>query len=234
MKDKTEINSPDRKFKLIFDSFEEPRMGLNISKFSLTEIESRKTISFVPVWAIGWEGQSVSWSENGNYFSLPLESPSDCFFIYDIDKRQFTSIHFTNCWVLEGRCNNDYIEIEFRDDQIPERNEHNKYPTKIFLKPPNLRFEFSELSWANIKSIQQFQEINKNVVVHNFQPIDNGWRQLRGQLPQTTEILVSHLFEFAKYGDNQSKEWFNEIQSKTIDINYWINASHYLGQRNRK
>ena len=97
-----------------------------------------------------------------------------------------------------------------------------------------MQFKFAELNWKDIQSLQQFVEINKNEIVYKLEPIDNGWREFKGQLPQTTEILVWELNEFAKYGDRQSKEWFDEIQSKTKDINYWINASKYLGTRKRK
>ncbi len=234
MTDKKEIFSLNKRYKLTFENFQEPRMGLNISEFFLTDTQSNKKFFFKPLWAIGWNGASVSWSENCNFFSLPIESPSDCFFIYDLVNDQFTSIRFSNCWILEGHCSNDKIEIEFRDDQIPERNENSKYPTKKFLKPENLQFKFSELHWIDINLISNFNEIIKGIIVHEFLPIDKGWRQFKGQLPQTTEILVCELREFAMYGDSQSIEWFNEIQAKTININYWVNASHYLGQQKRK
>jgi hypothetical protein len=234
MIDKTEQYSPDKSHKLTFFDFDEPRMGMSICKFSLTDMQANQTIKFNPLLAIGIGQLTLSWSENQNYFSLPLVNPTENFFIYNIADRQFSSIHFANCWVLTGHCNNDKIEIEYEDNQIPERIEHNKYPTKEFSKPVNLQFKFSELQWTDIKLLENFNELNKNATIHDLKPIDNGWRQFKGQLPQTTEVLVWELNEFAKYGDSQSIEWFDEIQAKRKDINYWVNASYYLGQRNRK
>jgi hypothetical protein len=234
MTEKNEKYSPDKKYKLIFFDSIEPRMGMNMCKFSLTDLQTNKEITFAPLFAVGYNGHSTSWSENSNYFALPVCNPSDCFFIYDISKRQFASIHFRNVWVLAAHFNFDNIEIEFEDSQIPESNEHIKYPTKHFLKPANLTFKFSELKWTDIKNLHQFSELNKNAVIIDLKPIDNGWRQFKGQLPQTTEVLVWELNEFAKYGDKQSKEWFEEIKAKTNDINYWVNATQYLGHKKRK
>ncbi len=64
--------------------------------------------------------------------------------------------------------------------------------------------------------------------------IDNGWRPFKGQLPQSTEILIERLKKFADYGDTQSKEWLAEINAKTNKIDCWVNASHYLGLKTRK
>jgi hypothetical protein len=204
MTEKTEKYSPDKNYKLTFFDSIEPRMGMNMCKFLLLDLLTNKEINFTPLFAVGYNGYSTSWSENSNYFALPVCSPSDCFFIYDIANRQFASIHFSNVWVLAAHLNLDKIEIEFEDSQIPERNEHNKYPTKHFSKPTNLTFKFSELNWADIKNLQQFKELNKSSAIIDLKPIDNGWRQFKGQLPQTTEVLVWELNEFAKYGDKQS------------------------------
>ncbi len=234
MTDKTEQYSPNKKYKITFFDFDEPRMGMNICKFSLTDLQTNSVIIFNPLSAIGVGQGTLSWSENENIFSLPITNPTDNFFIYNVADNKFSSVHFTNCWVLTGHCHNEYIEIEYEDNQIPERIEHSKYPTKQFSKPANLQFKFSELQWVDIKLLQNFNELNNNAMVHELKPIDNGWRQFKGQLPQTTEVLVWELNEFAKYGDKQSKEWLAEIQSKTNNINYWINASQYLGLKERK
>lgn len=233
MKDEKENYSPDKRFKLTFDNFIEPRIGMNMSRFSLTDTQTNETEIFIPLWT-AFEGWGTSWSNDSLFFSIPIGDPIDCFFIYDINQRKFSSINIANVWILDGHCHADYIEIEYRDDQIPESKEHNKYPTKNYSKPTNLQFKFAELHWKDIQSLQQFVEINKNEIVYDLDPIDNGWREFKGQLPQTTEVLVWELEEFAKYGDRQSKEWFDEIKSKTEDINYWINASKYLGTRKRK
>jgi hypothetical protein len=53
-------------------------------------------------------------------------------------------------------------------------------------------------------------------------------------LPKTTEVLIWRLKKFAGYGDVQSKDWLTEIETKTDEINYWENASNYIGFKTRK
>lgn len=234
MTDTTEILSPDNNFKLHFYDAIEPRMMMTMSKFSLTDLRTKDKVMFKPLLTLGYKGHSTSWTDSSRFFSLAIGLPSDSFFIYDTHTKTFAAIHFNNVWVLDGHCFDDRIEIEFRDDQIPERKEHNKYPTKNFAKPTNLTFNFDTLTWTSIDKIGNYKSLPDNRVVYDLKPIDNGWREFKGDLPQTTKVLVWELNEFAKYGDRQSKEWWDEIQSKTADINYWVNASEYLGQRRRK
>ena len=232
MTEKHEKYSPNSQYKIKFYDFDEPRMGMTICKFKLYDLTNQTKTEFSSLWAIGY-GNGVSWSDNSDMFSLPIANPTDNYFIFDIKNQKFTSIHFRNCWVLNGNLYNDRIELEFRNDQIPERKEHNKYPTKNFSKPENLTFKLSELTWIDLTLLNDFDEINKNRALQDLQPIDNGWRRFKGDLPKDTEVLVWELREFAKYGDGQSIEWFESIKAKTKDINYWVSASHYLGLRKR-
>lgn len=232
--------SPERRHKLSFYDFEEPRMGLSICRFSSFNINTNESIEFLPLWAIGIGQSGFSWSENEDLFSIAVFNPLQdnkitcAFFIYNIKKRLFAFIHFLNCYVLEGNCHDNLIEIEYREDQIPERIEHNKYPTKEFSRPSNLKFQFSDLNWVDFKYLQGFNKINKNVTVHKFEPIDNGWRQFKGKFPQNTDITVWELEKFAEYGDVQSKEWLHEITDSTQAINHWAKVSYYLGLKVRK
>jgi len=240
MDEKVEQYSPDKKYKLTYSDFEEPRMMMSICRFSLTDLQTNEQINFEPLWAIGIGQHGFSWSEDENFVSLPVVNPpngnliTESFLVYDIRKQKFASIHFNNCWVLNGHCHNNYIEIEYEDSQISDGIEHNLYPSKNFTKPENLRFKFAELIWTDIMELQQFNEINRDAIIHEFKPVDNGWREFKGQLPQTTEIIISRLEKFAEYGDAQSKEWFDEIKEKTSKINYWVNASKYIGFKRRK
>jgi hypothetical protein len=240
MNEIVEQYSPNNKYKITFSDFEEPRMMMSICRFSLADLQTNEAINFNPLWAIGIGQTGFSWSEDQNFISLPVVSPphgnriSESFFVYNIRKRQFASIHFENCWILDGHCRNNYIEIEYEDNQMPERIEHNKYPTKKFTKPANLQFKFSELIWTDIIELPRFNELNKNATIHEIEPIDDGWRQFKGQLPQNTEVIVWELEKFAEYGDNQSKEWFTEIRQKQNEFDYWVNASKYIGFKSRK
>ncbi len=237
--DPVEQYSPNKSYRLTFHDFAEPRMGMSICRFSLTNLSDHEYIDFDPLWAIGFGKSGFSWSENQNFLSLPVVDlqkdslPAESFFIYNIQQKQFSSIHFENCWLLNGKCGNQHIEIEYEDNQIPERIEHNKYPTKKFTKPANLKFKFTDLKWADINALQQFNELNSNPIIHELKPIDNGWRPFNGELPKTTEILIWELEKFAEYGDSQSNEWLKEINAKTDKINYWVNTSHYLGFKTR-
>ena len=132
MTDTTEILSPDSNFKLKFYDSIEPRMGMSMSKFSLTDLRTNEKISFKSLLTLGYKGHSISWSNSSRYFSLSIGLPSDSFLIYDTNSMKFAAIHFENIWVLQGNCFDDRIEIEYSEEQVPERNIHNKYPTKNY------------------------------------------------------------------------------------------------------
>ena len=234
MTDTTEIISPDNNQKLHFYDSIEPRMGMTMSKFSLTDNLNKEKIKFTGIWTIGYKGHSASWAENSNYFSLAIGIPFDCFLVVDITTKVFGVIKFLNVWNLDAKCYNDKIEIEFSDNQIPERIEHNKYPTRHFTKPKNLSLKFDELKWFGIDRLDNFKKIECEIEQYDLKPIDNGWREFKGILPQTTELRVWELKEFAKYGDKQSEMWLNELMTKTNDPNLWTKTSDYIGHKTRK
>jgi len=237
MDDKIEQYSPDNGHKLTFYDFAEPRMGMSICRFKLSNLKTNELTEFNELWAIGTGLNSFSWSDNRGFLSLPILNPyngktvTESFFIYNIEEKLFASIHFSNCWILNATCHNEYVEVEY-DEQI--ESDHKKYPTKDLTKPANLEFSFSELKWTDIEKLSQFKELNKDAYVHQLKPIDNGWRLFKGQFPANTEVLVWELNKFAEYGDKQSIEWLNNIKAKTNKIDYWVKASYYLGLKNRK
>jgi hypothetical protein len=230
MVEKIEQYSLGKTFKLTFFDFKEPKMCENICKFSLTDLQNNETIEFNPLWTIGSGKSGFSWSENQKIISLPIAYPANVFFIYDIENKKFTSIHFENCWILTGYCHNNFAEIEYNEN-IECENE--KYPTKDLSKPRNLKFIFSELEWIDITNLHQFEELNKNAFKHELKPIDHGWRHFKGQLPQNTNTLIWEIKKFAEYGDEQSQNWFSEIEKHTSDINFWVEASRYIGLKIR-
>jgi len=234
MTETTEILSPDNKQKLHFYDSIEPRMGMTISKFSWTDLLTKEKIKFSGIWTLGYKGHSTSWSDNSNYFSLSIGNPFDCFLIVDTKTKIFSVVAFSNVWVLEAKCYNDKIEIEFSEDQIPERTEHNKYPTRHFTKPQNLTLKFSDLKWFSVDRLENFKKIESEIQQYDLKPIDNGWREFKGVLPQTTELIVWELKEFAKYGDKQSEMWLNELMAKTTDPNVWTKTSDYIGYKKRQ
>ncbi len=234
MTETTEILSPDNNQKLHFYDSIEPRMGMTISKFSLTNLLTKEKVKFPGIWTLGSKGQSTSWSDNSNFFSLAIGSPFDCFLIVDTKTKQFSVIAFLNVWNLEAKCYNDKLEIEFSDDEIPERTEHEKYPTKHFTKPDNVIFPFVNLNWFPVDRLNDFKKIENEVEQLDLKPIDNGWREFKGILPQTTELIIWDLKEFAKYGDKQCEMWLNELMTKTNDPNVWKKTSDYIGHKTRK
>lgn len=234
MTETTEILSPDNNQKLHFYDSIEPRMGMTISNFSLTNLLTKEKVKFPGIWTLGYKGHSTSWSDNSNFFSLAIGSPFDCFLIVDTKTKQFSVIAFLNVWNLEAKCHNDKLEIEFSDDPIPERTEHDKYPTKHYTKPDNLRFPFDNLNWFPIDRLKDFKKIENEVEQLELKPIDNGWRTFKGTFPKTTDVQVWDLKVFADYGDKQSIEWLNELNQLTDDPNLWIKTSDYIGHKTRK
>ncbi len=53
MDEKVEQYSPNKKYRLTYSDFEEPRMAMSICRFSLTNLQTNENIDFKPLWAIG-------------------------------------------------------------------------------------------------------------------------------------------------------------------------------------
>ena len=168
-----EILSSDNKQKLHFYDSIEPIMGMTISKFSWTDLLTKEKIKFPGIWTLGYKGHSTSWSDNLNYFSLAIERPFDCFLVIGTKTKRFSVIAVLNVWSLEAKCYNDKIEIELSNDQIPERKEHDKYPTKNFIKPKNISLQFDSLKWFSIDKLKDFKKIKNKIEQLDLNSIDN-------------------------------------------------------------
>jgi hypothetical protein len=111
---------------------------------------------------------------------------------------------------------------------------YQQYSTRHFTKPKNLTLKFDDLKWFSNDRLENFKKIESEIEQHDLKPIDNGWREFKGILPQTTELIVWELKEFAKYGDKQCEMWLNELMTKTNDPNVWTKTSDYIGHKTRK
>src|SRR6476660_6043352 len=109
MSDATEILSPDNNLKLHFYDDIEPRMGMTMSKFSLTDLRTKEKMMFKPLLTLSYKGHSTSWTDSSRFFSLSIAVPLESFFIYDTLTKRFAAIRFNNVWVLDGHCFDDRI-----------------------------------------------------------------------------------------------------------------------------
>jgi len=157
------------------------------------------------------------------------------YFIYDIEEKRFATIPVGHIWVLESLLTDTFFEIAYRDDQIPYKNENEDYPTKVFLKPENIRISLDELMWYKLDEINDFEQIYKSKQVIAINLIDKGFRIFKGEFPLSTDIKIWDIEQFAEYGDEQSKIWINEL-NETTNGNYdrWKKASKYIGKQKRK
>ena len=230
------LDSPNEKFYLTFSHYREPHMGLGICLFNLINKRNKIVEKFEPLVAFG-TGEDSHWSENSKLFSTKFMTRLvyGGYFIYNIEEKKFAIIRVENMWVLKSQLANIFFEIEYRDDQIPDRRETEKYPTKIFLKPENIKVKLDELIWYQIDEINNFEHIYNSKQVISLNPIDKEFRFFDGEFPLSTDRIIWEIEKFAEYGDEQSEIWLNEINELTNgDYDKWQKASKYIGQQERE
>ena len=227
------LDSPNKKCYLTFSHFAEPRMGVTISLFNLVNSDNEIIEMFEPLVALG-NGYDAKWSENSNYFVTPLITYNDNYFIYNIERKEFAIVPVENAWILNCKISNTHFEIEYEEDQIPDREEQEGYPTKKYIKPENFTIELKQLNWHNIERTNDFESIYKAEKVVKMNPVDKGYRKYIGEFPQSTERTVWDIERFAEYGDEISAKWMDEIKTKTSNDYYqWEKASKYIGLKKR-
>jgi hypothetical protein len=233
MEDINEILSPDKQYSLsLFDS-SEPHMGLLLCKFSLKNNLTKEIYEFPDIWVLANRRPFSAWSENSRFFSLAIYAPINSVFVFDTQNKEFSILKFSNIFVLDIRLIADKLSVNYVEDQIPDRVERNNYPTKEFIKPNPLSFDFKTLTWFDIKKLRNYQIIGNDTELYCLDAIDKGWRKFKGTLPQTTEIIVWELKRFAEYGDRQSIEWMTEILCKEKEPDNWTKSSKYIGFKQR-
>ncbi len=229
----TFIQSPDKKYCLCFFDNSEPHMGLSVCKFSLTN-KNKVVYNFPQILVLDNRLDDSCWSKNSRYFLLKTWMPFDSIFIFDTQNKKFAILKFTNIFVLNISLESEKLKVDYYDDQMPDKNGNHKYPTKEFIKPSPLFFNYETLIWHEFEKILNYTEFENNTEIHSIELIDNGWMKFKGSFPQSTDIIIQRLKEFAKYGDIQSIEWLKEIISKNAEPDDWTNASDYIGQKQRK
>ena len=182
------LDSPNGEFYLTFSHFQEPHMGLTICLFNLVNKKNEIVENFKPLVALGiWN--DAHWSENSKFFSTPIYG-NEGYFICDVQKKKYTIVPIENIFVLKSQLSNTFLELEYRDDQIPDRNENKNYPTKIFLKPENIRIELDKLTWHKLENMNDIELIYKSEQVITLNPIDKGFRVFRGEFPLSTDRTI--------------------------------------------
>jgi len=228
------LDSPNSDFYLTFSHFAEPKMGVTVCLFNLINRQNEIIENFEPLVALG-NGNEANWSEDSNYFSTPLITVDDNYFIYDIKHKMFSVIPVKNAWVLKSFLTNTRFELEYEDSQIPDKKEAINYPTKNYLKPDNYKVDLKELTWHNVDEIKNFKQVYNSKKAIELRPIDKGFRVFKGDFPLTTDRTVWDIERFAEYGDEQSRIWMTEINTLTKGDYYrWKNASDYIGHKKRE
>jgi len=181
-----------------------------------------------------FQGQKTSWSSESDHFLLPVSSEIDFFFIYNLITKQFAAIPFENVWILDGSLVEKRVVIHFDNNEIPDRRERENYPTKKYSSPEDLEFKLSDLEWESFDGLSEVKELVSRKPLIPFNPIDCGWKEFKGLFPQTTQVLVWELNKFAEYGDKQAQVWIEQVKSTSPNFNYWVEASVYIGHKERE
>ena len=230
------LDSPNKKYYLTLSHFIEPHMGVDICMFNLINKQNEIIEKFEPLVALN--RGDVHWSENSKLFSIPLMKTNltnHNYFIYDVEEKKFATIPIASLWGLKSRLTDTFFEIEYCENQIPDKKENDNYPTKHFLKPDNYRVELNSLIWHSIDEITEFEHIYNSKQIIELRLIDKGFRVFKGEFPLTTERKVWDIEKFAEYGDKQSKIWMDEIKKVTNGNYYGLEkACKYIGLQTRE
>ena len=235
--------SPNKKYVLVVSHCWEYRNGCNACLFHLLDDSGSIIEDFNPHTTQG----IVRWSDDSHFLGIVTSHLINRgVLIMDLVRHQFTFVR--------SRCNHFNFNDSTLIFTIPEREIEltnsdslvgggkSSLPRVKFLKPPDVIIQLSSLPFYSKNELANICEVKNDVLEINLEPIKDGFWPFHGRFPQNTwdsfngrEFEVYQLEAFAKYGDEQSIKWLNEIKSmsnKRYESGWPV--SYYLGKRERE
>lgn len=233
--------SPDKEKNIVISHCWEYRMGANVCLFHLTDNKMKIIEDFTPHTTYG----KIKWAEDSNTVAITIGESQKGILIMHIELMEFSLVK-TNC--IDFEIEKGILKLIIPQDQIDLLNSDKLYgggiselPRIKYIKPADITIEIASLIYYQKNQLKHIFELNKEEKI-NLAPINSGFWEFIGKLPQNTydgfngrEFEVYQLEAFARFGDQQSMKWLDEIKSMT-DKRYDIGwpVSYYLGKRERE
>ncbi len=235
------VVSPDKKFKIAFSHFQEIRMSTYEGLFTLLDNNDTIIEKFEPLTAIN--SRLCCWTDDSVYFAVAIGHSPSGYLIARLPQLDFSFLKMANPY-LDISFHNNKVVVGYDDEQVALTNSTQTFgggvleiPTKTMIKPNDLTFDLSELTFYSRQQIKDIPNLIKLDKEYNLQLIDGGYNEFKGEFPQNTkqvyntrQLEIYQLEAFAEYGDKKSQEWLELIKQKTNNkYNRWTKVSDYIG-----
>ena len=235
------VVSSDKKFKVAFSHFQEIRMSTYEGLFSLLDGSDVIIEKFEPLTAIN--SRLCCWTVDSTYFAVAVGHSPSGYLIVRLPEIDFAFIKMVNPY-LDISFHGEKFLVGYDDEQVALTNSTQTFgggvleiPSKTMIKPNDLTFNLSELTFYPRQKFNDFTNLIKFDREYNLQLIDGGYKEFKGVFPQNTkqvyntrQLEIYQLEAFAEYGDKKSQEWLDMIKRKTgNNYNRWTKVSDYIG-----
>jgi len=239
-KDPKYYASPDGMKNIIISHCWEYRMGANACLFHLIDNDKNIIEDFTPFTTNG----KVSWNEKSNICGISIGEKERGIIIMDTELHKFALIK-TDC--RDFKIENNTLMLFISQKEIDLLNRETLYsggttelPRVKFERPEDIYVELDSLKYFKKKELPNIYNLSSDEKIEHL-PIQNGFWEFKGRVPTNTydgfnnrDFEVYQLEAFAKYGDEQSIEWLNEIKAmKDRKFDRWAKVSYYLGYREK-
>jgi hypothetical protein len=234
--------SPNNLYFVTISHCWEYRMGSNACLFNLITNDGKIVEDFVPYTT----GGTVAWSDDSQFLAVRINEQNEGILIMDLALHQFAFIR--------SRCRHFSFQNNAICFTIPERDIKSmnsdrlvgggttELPRIKYLKPPDVFIPLAGLTFYDKSSLKNIAEHANDIQEIILEPLQDGFWPFYGKFPQNTldgfnrqEFEVYQLEAFARFGDEQSLKWLEEIKSmKDKKYNRGLRVSCYLGNRVRE
>ncbi len=235
------VVSPDKKFKIAFSHFQEIRMSTYEGLFTLLDNCDTIIEKFEPLTVVS--ERLCCWTNNSKYFAVAVGHSPSGYLIVRVPELDFAFIKMVNTYLDISFSDGKFL-VGYSDEQVGLTNSTQTFgggtleiPTKTMIKPNDLTFDLSELTFYPQQEFKNISNLIKDKREFNLQLIDGGYNEFKGVFPQNTkqvyntrQLEIYQLEAFAEYGDKKSQEWLEMIKHKTGNkYNRWAKVADYIG-----
>jgi hypothetical protein len=195
-----------------------------------------------------FSNQKCCWNNNSNIFVIAVSRFTYGYLLAKVPDLEISFIKMLNPYPLDIYFKKDALVISYNNHQLELLNStetfgggHVEIPVKRYLNPKEIELQIENLTFYPRQNLPDLLSLTKSEKEYCLEPIDGGFREFKGVLPQSTmqvynqrQLEVYQLEAFAEFGDEQSKEWLNAIKKKTNEnYNKWQKVTDYIGFQKR-
>lgn len=184
---------------------------------------------------------SCAWAKGAPRFALHVSVGPEGFLIVDAEKREWCAVgarrgaraHFEapdRLRVSLDAGQLSAINAVAPDVEVPVRRFKARPPEHVRLK-----------DWRPLAALEHLDDAFEERFAET-DPLPDGWHPFKRKPPQSTTqrfngrpFELHHLYDFAEWGDPQSKAWLDEVMrlSEGRTLNKWDKVQKHLGKRVR-